>query len=313
MECTIDTLAATLEEYGVAIIPNVLNDEECDALFSGMWDFFEHITCAWERPIDRNDNHTWCEIYKLYLNHSMLVQHWNVGHSQAVWDVRQNEKCADVFAALWKCSRDDLLVSFDGCSFNVPPEVSNRGWNRNHTWYHTDQSFLRNEFECVQSWVSALDVNEGDATLSVFVNSHKYHGLCAEEFGIKDKPDWYKLTKDHEDFYLKNGCYIKNITCPKGSMVLWDSRTIHCGIEAMRTRSMPNFRSIVYLCYMPRSLCSAKNLEKRKKAFNELRMTTHYPCKPKLFPKMPQTYGGTLPEITQISMPLLSSFGKKLI
>lgn len=310
--CTIDTLQETLSEYGVAIIPSVLNDEECEAMFAGMWDFFEHITSDWETPINRTDKKTWREIYKLYLNHSMLIQYWNIGHCQSAWDVRQNEKCANVFAELWKCKKEDLLVSFDGCSFNIPPEDTNRGWNRNNTWYHADQSFVRNEFECVQGWVTAFDVNEGDATLSFFEKSHSLHETVAKQFKITDKKDWYKLTKEQEQFYIDNGCSIKNITCPKGSIVLWDSRTIHCGVEALKSRLTPNFRSVIYLCYMPRKLCSAKNLEKKKKAFVELRTTSHYPCKPTLFPKTPRTYGKILPEIKIISPPILTEFGRRL-
>jgi hypothetical protein len=34
---------------------------------------------------------------------------------------------------------------------------------------------------------------------------------------------------------------------------------------------------------MPRSLCDKKNLEKKKKAFLDLRTTNHYSCKIKLF------------------------------
>lgn len=230
-------MASELEKYGFVVIPNVLNDEECEVMLSGLWDFFEHITSAWETPINRNDKRTWTEIYKLYLLHSMLIQYWGIGHCQAVWDVRQNPKCADVFAKIWNCEKEDLLVSFDGASFNVPPEDTKRGWNRNNTWYHTDQSFTKPDFECIQGWVTALDVNEGDATLSVYEKSHLFHKEAAERFKITDKTDWYKLKKEQEDFYLENGCTIKNITCPKGSIVLWDSRTVHCGIEAVKTRA----------------------------------------------------------------------------
>jgi hypothetical protein len=43
-----------------------------------------------------------------------------------------------------------------------------------------------------------------------------------------------------------------------------------------------------------------------------LRTTNHYPCKIKLFPKNPQTYGKELPEITDIDKPVLSDIGYKL-
>jgi len=310
--CNAENLKETLDKYGVAVIPSVINDEECSNTIDGMWDYFEHITQKWETPITRDNTASWRQIYKLYPMHSMLIQHWNVGHMQAVWDLRQNEKIVNIFAKFWGCSNEELLVSFDGISFNLPHETIKRGWNRNNTWYHSDQSFCRNDFECIQSWVTANDVNIGDATLAFMEGSHKYHKDCAKEFNINIKADWTKLTKEQEQFYLDRDCHYKKIHCPKGSLVIWDSRTIHCGVEAFKDRAKPNIRSIVYLCYMPKSLCSARNLVKKQKAFNELRLTTHYPCKVKLFPKNPRTYGNELPNITVINPPQLNKLGKTL-
>ena len=102
----------------------------------------------------------------------MLLQNCQVGQSQFVWDIRQNEKVIDVFKTIW--GTDDLLCSFDGASFHFPPELTNRGWFRK-LWYHTDQSYLTPDFKCIQSWVTAYDVNTGDATLSFMDKSHKFH------------------------------------------------------------------------------------------------------------------------------------------
>ena len=99
------------------------------------------------------------------------------------------------------------------------------------SWLHTDQSYTRNDFECVQSWVTAKDVNKGDATLCFMEKSHTFHETIAKKFEITDKSDWFKLEDKHVDAYLELGCKIRRIQCPKGAMVLWDSRTIHCGQE----------------------------------------------------------------------------------
>ena len=48
------------------------------------------------------------------------------------------------------------------------------------------------------------------------------------------------------------------------------------------------------MCYTPRSLASKSILAKRIKAFQEVRMTNHWPHKPKLFPINPRTYGAKL-------------------
>jgi len=310
--CKKETLKETIEKYGVAIIPSVLNEEEYNNILNKIWDFFEYITQKWKIPINRNDKNSWSEFYKLYPIHSMLIQYWGVGHAQASWDVRQNIKIVEIFAELWECDINDLLVSFDGLSFNLPFEITKRGWNKGNTWFHTDQSYMNDEFKCIQSFITGLDINENDATLSIFEGSNKYHAEFRDKFNITDKKDWYKLNREEEQFYYDRNCHIKNIKCPKGSLVLWDSRTIHCGIEPNKKRQEANIRAVIYLCYMPRSLSNELNLKKKQKAFNELRSTTHYPCKIKLFPKNPRTYGGILPEITQIEKPKLNDLGRKL-
>jgi len=35
-------------------------------------------------------------------------------------------------------------------------------------------------------------------------------------------------------------------------MVFWDSRTIHCGTEAVRKRNEKKLRNVVYICMAPR-------------------------------------------------------------
>lgn len=305
-------LTETLNKYGVAVIPRVLDEEECGKMVDGIWDFFEKLTEEWDTPVDRSNKETWRGFYDLYPKHSMLFQNWCVGHSQASWDVRQNEKVVKAFSKIWDTPPEDLLVSFDGFSFNPPPEITNKGWNRNNTWYHSDQSFTRNGFECIQSWVTGLDVEEGDATLSFYEGSHLLHKTLAEKFDITEKADWRKLNREEEAFLLKEECLPRKIMCPKGSMVFWDSRTIHCGTEAFKTRANPKFRAVIYVCYQPRSMATPANLRKKQKALTELRGTTHWPSKPRLFPWKPRTYGGVMPKISIVDPPILTELGKRL-
>ena len=160
----IDNVKEILDQYGVAIIPNVINKNERIEMQNGVWDFFEHITKNWKNPIQRRNFNSWNEIYKLYPAHSMLIQYFKIGHCQASWNLRQNEKIANIFAKIWNVDKEELLVSFDGLSFGLPPEQTNKGWFRGNTWYHTDQSYTNSEFQCVQSWITARDVKRGDAT-----------------------------------------------------------------------------------------------------------------------------------------------------
>ena len=92
----------------------------------------------------------------------------------------------------------DLLVSFDAFSFQMPPEITKRGWNQNHTWYHTDQSYTRNNLESIQSWITGLDVEEGDATLAFLEGSNRFHKSFADHWKKTASQDvkilWNQLT-----------------------------------------------------------------------------------------------------------------------
>lgn len=306
-----NTLKSVLGKYGVAVVPRVLNDSECAAMVNGMWETLEWITQYFEIPIDRANPETWRSFYELFPLHSMLIQHWGWGHAQYVWDLRQNPKIVDIWKALWKT--DKLLVSFDGVGCHLPPETTGRGWlGKTGAWLHTDQSYTRNEFECVQSWVTGLDVLTGDATLMVLEGSHLLHEEFAREFGKTAKEDWYVLEPSERAWYLERGCSPKCIKCPAGSMVFWDSRTIHCGQEPMKKRPKPNFRCIAYLCYTPADRATPSALEKKQKYLQEMRITSHWPHKIKVFAKYPRTYGKELPPVVELPSPTLTELGLEL-
>lgn len=310
---TQDTVKEVLNQYGVAIIPSLLNEEECQEMNQGMWDTLGHLTQTWETPIRKENPNSWREMRKLYPSHSMLMQHWSVGHAQYIWNLRQHPKIIHVFAHLWKCDPHDLLVSFDGVSYHMPPEITGYGWDRGKHWFHTDQSYLSTDFQCAQGWITGYNVDKGDATLAFLEGSHKYHAELQQRFQINDKKNWFKLNEEHMHVYVNEyTCIPVRIQCPAGSLVVWDSRTIHCGIQSLKERPYANFRNIAYLCYQPRSHTNAKLLAKKRKALNEMRMTSHWPGKVTLFPKYPQTYGQPLPEVTSLPVPVLNADGLRL-
>ena len=206
---TPEKVRETLDTYGVAIIPNILNETESDAILSGMWDFLEHITQNWTQPINRLNPDTWTQFYKLLPIHSMLIQYWQVGHAQVSWDVRQNPNVAMIYSKLYDCKIEDLNVSFDGLSFNPPPEQTNKGWNKNNLWLHCDQSYTQNNFKTAQGWVTGPAVNEGDATLAILEGSHKYHKDFATRFNITKNVQWTKLTEEQIAFYKERNCEFK--------------------------------------------------------------------------------------------------------
>ncbi len=313
---TIDNLKETIEKHGVAVIPNILNDKECEDMIDGMWNYLEHITQEWSEPIKKNNEKTYKNIYYLFLKNlavKLILKYFSIGHCQMAWNLRQNPKIVNVFAKIWNVAPEDLLVSFDASSFHFPPEITGEEhWTEQYRWYHTDQSYTTNNFKYVQSWVTAYDVNEGDGTLAFLENSHKYHKEFAEHFNITNTNDWYRLNDDELKFYYNKGCVEKQIICPKGSLVLWDGRTIHCGLEPNENRAKPNFRCISYLCYLPRNLATPEQILEKQKVFDNMLTTTHNPYMNITSPKSPYIDIKEEEIITPINKPILTELGYRL-
>jgi hypothetical protein len=81
-----------LKEKGVAVYRGVLNEEECRAMNDGMWDTAEHLTSGLAQPLKRDDPETYKSVFNLVPKHGGLIQEFEWGHAQYVWDVRQNKK-----------------------------------------------------------------------------------------------------------------------------------------------------------------------------------------------------------------------------
>jgi ectoine hydroxylase-related dioxygenase (phytanoyl-CoA dioxygenase family) len=286
---TTENVKETLEKYGVAIIPNLLDNKECEKMIDDMWNYLERISLNWEVPLIRDDISTWPEAYQLYLNYeylALLVQFWYIGHSQMNWNVRQNPKVAEVFANIWSVEPEELLVSFDGASIQLPPEITGFGFGDNKKWFHSDQNFNDKDFKYVQSWVTANQINSDDGTLAVLEGSHHYFNEFSETFKPEDGRIRF-FTNEHLKFFNDRGCHEVKIACPKGSIVLWEGRTIHYGAEPMSTRQKENIRCVSYVSYLPRLLATEEDLEIKRNQFKDMFTTGHDAIKSKPSPKTP--------------------------
>lgn len=109
---TPERLAETLELYGVAVIPSLLTPGECEAMETGFWDSLAKLSSTWEKPISRTDETSWVGLLKLFPMHSMLIQHYGIGHAEFVWALRQNPSILAVFTRLWGVNDPtELLVT----------------------------------------------------------------------------------------------------------------------------------------------------------------------------------------------------------
>ena len=115
-----------------------------------------HLTQNLDYPINKNDSNSYKTLFELYPLHSIMIQHWSVGHAQFVWDVCSNPKVIDIYSRLYDILNKDLITSFDGISIHLPPEKTERRWYKKNDWLHVDQSYVNNKFDCLQSFISLL-------------------------------------------------------------------------------------------------------------------------------------------------------------
>lgn len=120
----------------------------------------------------------------------------------------------------------------------------------------------------------------------------------------------YKLGAEHTEYY-RSKCKDVAIKCSAGSMVFWDSRTIHFGQKAHPTRPVENTRYVAYMCFTPRSMGTETNLAKKRKAHQEQRTTSHWPHKQTLFPVLPRTFGNKVIAVNTLPMVELSDIGMR--
>ncbi|XP_015931162.1 uncharacterized protein [Parasteatoda tepidariorum] len=284
----------TLETDGVKVIENVLTLKEISTLQNTMWTWLHNKTQHLNKPIVQNDPSTYVSIFKLCPKQGRLFQYGDFGHNPLSWTIRQHPNVIEEFIRIWHT--EHLLTSFDGISISLPQKFNKHSCHHNKEWFHTDQNFQRNGFECVQGLVNLYPVHKGDATFRFLRKSHALHQAFQETFQIKHKSDWCLLTPPQKQFYIdrleKNSDIC--VEAPAGSLVLWDSRTIHQEIGPQKNNKC-SIQCTPYVCMTPVNLASKLQLKKRIKYFEAKRTCNHLPHKVKVISKLPISFGKHCP------------------
>lgn len=293
----VQSVRSILEKHGVCVYAPCLSDAECTAMNDGAAATFAWLTNG---VYSVDDPSSYEAPLKLGLHHGGLVQHHQVAHAEYVYNVRQNPKVVEVFAELWQTLPTELLSSIDGVTYHTGASVfdpAKAGYA-----LHLDQGFgpdSKGIFRCVQGLVTANDINAGDGTFRCLLGSHHHHGAYADAFGYaaKDSPkNWHVVARDSVtpqlQWYFDKGCTDLCVTVPRGGMVLWDSRTVHSGIQPLQKHKA--IRNVVYTCYVPRgSGFTEAQRRKRLDIFTNPesqsyhRTCCHYPHPIRMFSKFP--------------------------
>ena len=144
---------------------------------------------------------------------------------------------------------------------------------------------------CIQGLVSLTD-NE-QRTLMVYEGSHLLHedyfyeGNRIYHNQINVKSDWQLIDEDYLTTIKDKS---KSLKVSAGSLVLWDSRTLH---QNQYGKAGSEERIVQYVCYLPKN--HPKNTlgmrKKRRKYFEERRTTSHWPCPIKVNGKQGRNFG----------------------
>ena len=239
-----------LEENGYCVIPQLLSSSETKILYERVW--HEFVEKAWPN-CKMDDRSNWKDAFPMH--NKLGIFAGPAGQIQVMWDLRQDLRIVDVFASIW--NTHDLIVSMDGISVMCPPEIREGYFD---PWPHVDQavmkrqdnvahnntppfdfiseSSLKTQPYTIQGQFLFEDSCEGDGGFYCIPKSHLRFTEFALQLEILNNED--VSTDDQRkarDNYLKeffgfdmdasvNPYQMKHITAPKGSLILWDSRTI---------------------------------------------------------------------------------------
>lgn len=296
-----------LEEQGYCVIPQLLSNSETEQLYQRVW--HEFIEKAWPN-CTMSDRSNWEESFPKH--NKMGIFAGPAGQTQVMWDLRQDPRIVEIFARVW--NTNDLIVSMDGLSFMCPPEIREGHFE---PWPHVDQFILRRgdnvahnnnpslgfisesplktQPYTIQGQFLFQDSFDGDGGFYCIPKSH----LRFTEFAPRLETIMEEITINTERRKARteflegffgtdpsgNLINTRHITAPRGSLILWDSRTIHWNQHPSKNRPYQDHskvRMVGFLCYVPKARLTEEGRTRRKEAFEQGVSTGHNPSYPEL-------------------------------
>ena len=241
-----------------------------------------------------SDYKEWLDIVKPPVPPHGVMNHYNVGHLNHVWQIRIHDGVRTPFEKIWKTT--DLAVSFDGFGY-IPADLN----RKDRMWLHFDQAPKNRGFKCVQGMVALTDNEIGGRVFSCVPKSH----LGFSTYFMKKPPanpsKAFQKLESLEDFNLSTGFDHEIVQVPlcRGQMLLWDSRLAHQNNYG----ESGSERLVQYVSYLPRSGMSKSDGQKRLRAFQEKRTTSHWAYPVRMNGLQPQTYGDSTKLIDYSKLP----------
>lgn len=304
-----------LETCGYAVLPDVASSELCKRWIDGYWKTIERVFMG---RVRRDDPKTHKDIPNLK---GIIQEPCEFSHDWWAWEIRVH--MARIFAELY--GDPELATSMDRVCYYPSPDPENGVPVRRvkGPWLHTDQAQNKIGLRWIQGFLDLLGTGSLDGGLVVIPKSHLHHQDILDGCSLSAKEkntDWYKFTEDQLAWLQKQPYYntpIK-VQCPPGSMVLWDSRTLH---QNTPPQVGGHQRLVVYVCQIPWKYSSRdvrlveKTKKRKRECFMDKRVVSHDPIQFHIFPKRARTYGKpVLPyDLSEIRQPSIEGTVSVLI
>lgn len=213
-----------------------------------------------------------------------IIKSYGIGQAEFMWKLRKNKDVKSIFRYLYDVDIDTPLISsYDGVCYH-PKELAEKKENIN-LWTHVDihpKKHSNPKYQTFQSLINLEDnTHENDGAFSFCPKTHKLtYDFYKDLPHINNNDDFFRVPLH---LIKSNNIDIYSVHVPKGCMVIWDSRTIHCNIPPNKT-GKPNIhdRLVAYVCMVPKYMVNKDTLEKLKLWKNTNRTTSHSPINPKV-------------------------------
>ena len=258
----VSELRDILDAYGVAILEDYFSDDYADEIFYGTKKWLINLNLGLTK-----DPKSWT-IKSIPLGPRYGMYQSIVSHSPEFWRLR--EDMYKLFVIVLEEKK--LLCSIDGASIYPPYHP-----RKIKDWPHLDQT-ISSEFMCYQSqFVSTNTTASFVATIGSHLKHEKILDICG---ATGDKSNWHKFTDEEviklQKMFGKN--YQTPIYAKKGSVIFWDSRTIHSA-KYHDPNDNSQWRGAFYVSMRPKNDYTKRGVNTLVKAVREGRTTNHWGIK----------------------------------
>jgi ectoine hydroxylase-related dioxygenase (phytanoyl-CoA dioxygenase family) len=169
-----------------------------------------------------------------------IVNNNGSGHSPPMIKIRNNKNVINAFAKIWNTSSDNLITSYDTYGVMLKGDIPSK------LWPHRDESVTARK----RTYQGLVQLTENkEEGLVIWPGTHKPPYILPSEVDLNK----YKL-----------------VLAPAGSLIIWDSRLVHCNLnKGLRDRL------VLYVCMVPKSMVSQKALN-RLSSYKQRGLTTNH-------------------------------------